>query len=242
MPITTPSRVCISVCESGRPAARRTRDLGEAEVENLDAAAAVTMTLAGLRSRWTMPFSCAAARASASAAAMSRSDRRAGRRRDEAVERLALDELHGEEMDAVGFLDGGIVTMWGDRGRRAPWPRAGSAPAVRVGPLGGEHLQGDVAAELRVGARYTSPIPPAPIGATISWDPRRVPGWSVMELTRDYNARTGGDTRGLERATGIEPATSSLGRRAKASEQLGITAFQPLTPVTEQPEASASML
>ena len=85
-----------------------------------------TMTFAGFRSRWTMPLSCAATRASASPVAISRI-RSTGSPPSgmSAVERLALDELHGQEVDAVGFLDGvdgddaGVVEG-GERLRLAP--------------------------------------------------------------------------------------------------------------------------
>ena len=53
-----------------------------------------------------MPFSCAAASASASARGDVEDplDGQAALGND-AVERLALDELHRQEVDAVGFLD-----------------------------------------------------------------------------------------------------------------------------------------
>ena len=52
------------------------------------------------RSRWTMPFSCAAASASARAVAISR-NRSTGNPpfRQHAIERLPLDELHREEVN-----------------------------------------------------------------------------------------------------------------------------------------------
>ena len=90
-----------------------------------------------------MPFSCAAASASASAVAISRS--RSSRQPalgDEPVERLALDELHGQEVDAVGFLDrvdgddAGVV----ERGERlrlaleALEPLRARAPSRRAAP------------------------------------------------------------------------------------------------------------
>ena len=67
----------------------------------------VTITLAGFRSRWMIPFSCAAASASASAPAIS-TIRSTGRpfARDDARERLSLDQLHGEKVHPIGLFDG----------------------------------------------------------------------------------------------------------------------------------------
>ena len=53
-----------------------------------------------------MPLSWAAASASATAVAISPAVDRHPAFGDEPVERLALDELHGQEVDAVGLFDG----------------------------------------------------------------------------------------------------------------------------------------
>ena len=59
----------------------------------------VTLTLAGLRSRWTMPFSWASSRASAICFAMaSASSTGIGPALQALGEVLALDELHDEEV------------------------------------------------------------------------------------------------------------------------------------------------
>ena len=114
----------------------------------------VTMTFAGLRSRWTMPFSWAAARASARAVAISRiwasGEPALG---DHAVEGLALDELHGEEVDAVRLLDrvdgddAGVV----EGGEGLGLALEALEPLRVGGHLGRQHLEGHVAPELRVG-------------------------------------------------------------------------------------------
>ena len=63
----------------------------------------VIFTLAGFRSRWTMPFSCAASSASAICRAIARASAQAdalraqaGARRDELSQRRARDQLHDE--------------------------------------------------------------------------------------------------------------------------------------------------
>ena len=74
VPITTPSRVrrSVGICESEESVGSAAVILARPKSRTLTRPSVVTMTLAGLRSRWTMPFSWAAARASASAVAISR--------------------------------------------------------------------------------------------------------------------------------------------------------------------------
>ena len=110
---------------------------------------------AGFRSRWTMPFSCAAASASARAAAISRK-RASGNpcSRQDAVERLPLDQLHRQEMHVRRFVffnrvdrdDARAIEGGEDLGLTLE-----SREAVGVaGDVGRQHLQRDVAAELGV--------------------------------------------------------------------------------------------
>ena len=74
-----------------------------------------TLMFAGFRSRWMMPCSCAASRASAICFAMgSASSSRHGAARQPLRQILALDEFHHEGRDAVGVLqpvDGRDVRM-----------------------------------------------------------------------------------------------------------------------------------
>ena len=101
-----------------------------------------------------MPFSCAAASASASA----RGDLEDPLDRqpalgNERVERLALDQLHREEVDAVRFLDrvdgdDARVIEGGERLGLAP---EALQPLRARGHRGGQHLERHVAPELRVG-------------------------------------------------------------------------------------------
>ena len=76
----------------------------------------VIAMLAGLRSRWTMPFSCAASSASAICRAMASAsrDRQRGRSVEPLGKRLALDELEDQRVNAVAVLepvDGADVRM-----------------------------------------------------------------------------------------------------------------------------------
>ena len=73
---------------------RALADGGQSEIEHLDDAAGVIMTLPGFRSRCTMPFSCAASRASAIWRAMVSASDRHRAALDASAERFARDELH----------------------------------------------------------------------------------------------------------------------------------------------------
>ena len=109
--------------------------------------------LAGLRSRWTIPFACADS--SASAIWIPRSSSVAssiGPAPDPLRERLSLEQLHGDEVlalvlvDRVDGADPGVVERRG-RARLALEALEGG----RVGgELGGQELERDVPAELRV--------------------------------------------------------------------------------------------
>jgi len=112
-------------------------DLREAEVEDCDDAGGRYLDVRGLKSRWTIPRSCAASRPSAVCR-----DVGGGCRRHAAVvrraarevlgERLRLDQLqhqraHGSTVGAYGVLDavdGSDVGMI-ERGAREPRARTG---------------------------------------------------------------------------------------------------------------------
>ena len=66
----------------------------------------VILTLAGLRSRWTMPLACAAASASAIWPAIRSASRdRQRSARDPLGQGLAVDEFQHQAADAVRFLE-----------------------------------------------------------------------------------------------------------------------------------------
>ena len=88
---------------------------------------------------------------------------------------VALDQLHRHEPNAVGLLDGedrdDVRVVERRHGVRFPFE---AAEPLGVGSNRvAQDLDCDVAAELGSRARYTSPIPPAPSSAMISYGPRR---------------------------------------------------------------------
>src|ERR1039458_830740 len=102
------------------------------------------MTLAGFKSRCTMPFSCRG---------RERVAERAGNLDDlldrepaggnEAVEWLALDQLHGQEVDAVGFLhrvDGDDVRVV-ELGEGLRFTAKARQPLRILRHPGGQHLK-----------------------------------------------------------------------------------------------------
>ena len=72
---------------------------------------------------------------------------------DQAVEWLPFDELHGQKVDAVGFLhrvDGDDVRMI-ELGKGLRFTAKAREPLWVLRHLGGQHLKCYVAAEFRVG-------------------------------------------------------------------------------------------
>src|SRR3981081_2204091 len=96
-----PAEVCGAPSEGSAPTS-----LARPKSRTLTRPSVVTITLAGFRSRCMMPFSCAAASASASAPAISTNafDWQAIRG-DQPIQRLPLDQFHSEKVDAVGFFN-----------------------------------------------------------------------------------------------------------------------------------------
>ena len=131
-----------------------------------------SLILAGLRSRWMMPCSCAASSASAIWRAMaSASSRGNGPAREARGEVLAVDELHDERarsfalLETVDMRDVRVI----ERGERLGLaletrrPFAVDLDALRAGSSARPHDSSLVSR-----ARYTSPMPPAPIEASTS--------------------------------------------------------------------------
>ena len=113
----------------------------------------VTKTFSGFRSRWMMPFSCAAARPLRDLQRVVHGLLQGDRARVEpAAQRLALQQLHDGEGDAVVGAE--VVDREDVRMReRRDGLRLALEPRERVGIGGdgfGEDLDRDVAVELRV--------------------------------------------------------------------------------------------
>jgi hypothetical protein len=63
--------------------------------------------------------------------------------------------------------------------------KAGDALSVR-GKRIGEDLDCDIPIQLRIRARYTSPMPPAPMSATISYEPSRAPATNATSCLERF--------------------------------------------------------
>ena len=120
------------------------------------------MTFDGLRSRWVICFWCAAARASASAQAMSRT-RSTGRPvgRDHLIECLALHDFHRQEPDAVVLLEAvdrdDVGMVEGSDGPRLALEAGQGLLVARQ--RGRQDLDGNVATESRVVRAVDRPHP-----------------------------------------------------------------------------------
>ena len=112
---------------------------------------------------------------------------------------LAVDEFHHQCADAVGFLQAVDVrdVRVVERGEDLRFSlEAGEAIGI-IRERGRQNLDCDVAIQLGVRARYTSPMPPAPRADWISYGPRHDPGASVIAAL----ARSGGARRRSWRST-----------------------------------------
>ena len=134
---------------------------------------------AGFRSRWMMPCSCAAS----SASAICLRDRQRLVERDRPL-RNALgqsspfDQLHHEGTHAAALLETVDVrdVRMIQRGER---PRLAREPRERSGSLANESGRTLIAtsrSSLVSRARYTSPMPPAPMGRSLHRDRSGCPG------------------------------------------------------------------
>jgi len=111
----------------------------------------VTKMFAGLISRWTIPFACAAGIGDLDAPIEHRLDlhRLAS---DSVPERLALQQFHSDEgspVTLVNLVDRADVRVV-QRGRSLGFPLETAESLCVVGEIVGKELQGDVSAELQV--------------------------------------------------------------------------------------------
>ena len=138
-----------------------------------------TLMFAGFRSRWMMPCSCAASSASAICCAIgSASSIGIGPCGDPIGQRRPLDQFHHERLvppvvlQAIDLRDVRMVQRREDFGL-ALEARERSGSCAKSS---GRTLRATSRLSFVSRARYTSPMPPAPIGAMTSYSPRRVPG------------------------------------------------------------------
>ena len=119
----------------------------------LTAPSGVTLILAGFRSRWMIPFSCAASSASAICRAMeSASSSCDGTMADAIRERRSFGQLHDERAHAFGFfqsVNGGDVRVI-ERGEQLRLSLEAPHALGIARKLGGQDFQRDVPVELRV--------------------------------------------------------------------------------------------
>ena len=161
------------------PAASPAYALARPKSRTLTLPSGVILTLAGLRSRWTMPFSWASSSASAICFATSRASsiaigprlRRTARSSPSTSSSTRNGLLSASSKPWMAAMLGWLreARTWASRLKRAS--RSGS-PAT----LAGRTLIATSRLSFVSRARYTSPIPPAPSGARISYGPRCTPG------------------------------------------------------------------
>ena len=159
--------------DRGRRAATRPAAPSRARPKSSSfAPARVSMTLPGLRSRWTIAARGARDRARRRSARRCAASRRAAARpRREALgERLALEQLHHQVVgvalaaDVVERADVRVV----ERRDRAGLALEARAHLGRAARCGGSTLIATSRPSRVSRARYTSPMPPAPSGERIS--------------------------------------------------------------------------
>ena len=139
------------VASRSRRGRRRLHRLGQTEVQHLHRAVGATLMLAGFRSRWTMPFSCAASSASAICRAIAQRlvERNAAPRDPIRERRPSTSSMH-ERADAARSPRGRRSRRCSDDSARpALRLRARIAPGDRgrCANDAGQHFDGDVALE-----------------------------------------------------------------------------------------------
>ena len=147
----------------------------------------VTFTFAGLRSRWTMPFSCASSRASAICRAIATASSTGTGPR---FSRSARSSPSTSSMTSRWALlpSGSVACSKPYRWAIVEWLSEASSFASRskrerrsgsVAKAAGRSFSATCRPSRVSVARQTSPIPPAPMAAVISYGPRRAPGARV---------------------------------------------------------------
>ena len=173
-PSRVPPTVIVGDCvRSGRGVARAA--FARPKSSTFTMPSGVILMLAGFRSRWTMPFSCAASSASAICRAMASASRRwpacGPAPRDPLGQRVALDQLHDQRADAVDVLEPvDRADVRDDSATPAAALRARNGPGGRRrSRTPGQDLDRDVASELACRARdRPRPCRPRPAGRPTS--------------------------------------------------------------------------
>ena len=138
----------------------------------------VIMMSPGFKSRCTTPLRCVRSTASAICIAYFSVDRAEEAALELVEERLAFEVIHHHEVDAILFAD--IVEradVWMIQRRD---PREPPVRIVHADPRGRSTLIATVRSRRVSRALYTSPMPPAPSGARVSYGPKRTPSASGM--------------------------------------------------------------
>ena len=181
----------------------------------------VSMTLAGLRSRCTMPCSCARARPSAISVASSSDRDRAERPRAIALaQRLAAHQLHRDEAHAVRFADlvnDADVRVLEPRGRLRLAEKP-PAPIVVGDQVGRQDLQGDFSIERRIerAVDHAHPAPPElrqnAIPADVAPDQRFHPAAMLLRILLP-------PARGASETSGFNLRNAAVAERAGDERQ-----------------------
>ena len=106
VPITEPAAVCVVPSSTERAMPKSMISASPPSGTGPSAALSIMM-FSGLRSRWTTPFSCAAARPCAICCAIwiARAQRQRARAAQQLRQRLAFDERHRQVLDAVDLAE-----------------------------------------------------------------------------------------------------------------------------------------
>ena len=171
------------------PGSAAVAQLGEAEVEQLDAAVAVSITLPGFRSRWMMPGAVRARRARRRSAAASAAPRRAAAGRASSRAASVSPSRYSMTRNRCRLL-ADVVERADVRMRERRDGARFALEALRRSRIGRERrrqdLDRDGASEARV-ARRDRPRPCRPCrSARRSYGPRRAPVLTVTGKTPNY--------------------------------------------------------
>ncbi len=167
VPMMTPSRVwrSVSISESKGPSAWGTATLASPKSSTLTRPSPATMTFAGLRSRWTMPRSWAAASASATAEPISRTcsigiPSSGINRSSESPSTSCMVRKCRPSLSSTEYTP--TTPGWSSEASIIASRRNRSSRSGFVAISSGSTLRATSRPSLVSVARYTAPIPPVP--------------------------------------------------------------------------------